>query len=103
MSTEQICLTLVAGRKIERDLLDYLSEQSDLVSGFTVSDATGHGPAVELHSAVERVKGRASRVVVRIIIDAAAARQLIARLEATFAGARLVYWATPVSMFGVVE
>ena len=59
MSVARVCLTLVAGRELRQELFDYLSEQTDLVPGFTASDAAGHGPTIRLHSAAERVKGRA--------------------------------------------
>jgi hypothetical protein len=39
MSAEFVCLTLIAGRSLRDELFDYLSEQCDLVSGFTASDA----------------------------------------------------------------
>ena len=103
MTAAHVCLTLVADRQIERELLDYLSEQTDLAAGFTASDATGHGPTVRLHSAAEQVKGRADRVLVRVILEEIAARGLVDRLEKAFAGAHLVYWSTPVSLFGVIE
>ena len=68
-----VCLTLVAGRELRAELFDYLSEQADIVPGFTASEAAGHGPEVRLHSAAERVKGRADRILVRIIMEEEAA------------------------------
>ena len=38
MSAEFVCLTLIVGRALRDELFDYLSEQRDLVSGFTASD-----------------------------------------------------------------
>jgi uncharacterized protein DUF3240 len=103
MIAARVCFTLVADRRIEQELLDYLSEQTDLVNGFTVSDVTGHGTTVRLHSITEQVKGRADRVLVRVILEEIAAPQLVDRLETAFAGAHLVYWVTPVSLYGVIE
>jgi hypothetical protein len=103
MSAAHMCLTLVAGRELRQELFDYLSEQADLVPGFTASEGSGHGPTVRLHSAVEQVKGRADRVLVRIILDDAAARRLIERLARAFAGTHLMYWMTPVAGFGVID
>lgn len=100
--TSRVCLTLVAGREIEEELFDHLWEQPDLVSGFTASDAEGHGPTARLHSAAEQVKGRADRAFVQIILDETAARQLISRLEELFAGSHLVYWTTPVLSSGAI-
>jgi len=103
MTVAHFCVTLVADRHIEQELLDYLSEQTDLLAGFTASDATGHGPTARLHSAAEQVKGRADRLLVHVILEEIAARRLVDRLGKAFAGAHLVYWAAPVSLFGVVE
>jgi hypothetical protein len=103
MTAVPVCLTLVAGREVRQELFDYLGEQTDLVPGFTASEAAGHGPTIRLHSAAERVKGRADRVLVRIILDEAGAGRLIERLRTAFAGAHLVFWTTRVGSFGVID
>ena len=103
MTAARVCLTLVAGRELRRELFDYLGEQTDLMAGFTASETSGHGPTVRLHSAVEQVKGRADRVLVWIILDDGAAGRLIERLACAFAGTHLVYWMTPVVGFGVID
>lgn len=103
MSVARVCLTLVAGRELRQELFDYLSEQTDLVPGFTASDAAGHGPTIRLHSAAERVKGRADRVMVRIILEDQAAERLIERLRTAFTGTHLMHWATPIALFGVID
>jgi hypothetical protein len=102
MTAERVCLTLVADREIRDELIDHLAEQPALVPGFTASDAEGHGPTVRLHSAAEQVKGRADRVLIRIILDDAAAAQVITRIEQAFAGSHLIYWTTPVLSFGII-
>jgi hypothetical protein len=80
-----------------------LSEQRDLVSGFTASDGAGHGPAVRLQTSAEQVKGYADEVLVRTILEKQDAARLLARLKTAFAGARLVYWIVPVMEFGVID
>ena len=102
MTTARVCLNLVAGREMEGDLFDYLNEQATLVSGFTASEAEGHGPNVSLHTTAEQVKGRADRVLVRIILDEGAAEQLIQRLDADLSGSNLIYWTTPILRFGII-
>lgn len=101
--TSHVCLMLVAGRELEAELFDYLGEQTDLVPGFTASEAAGHGPTVRLHSAVERVKGRGNRVLVRIVLEDAMAAQLLERLTTAFSGTHLTYWTSPVTRFGVID
>ena len=103
MTGESVCLTLIAARKLREELFDYLSEQRDLVSGFTASDGAGHGPAVQLQTTAEQVKGHADEVLVRTILERQDAARLLARLKRAFAGTRLVYWMTPVMDFGVID
>ena len=103
MTVQPVCLTLIAARKLREELFDYLSEQRDLVSGFTASDAAGHGPTVRLHTAAEQVKGHADEVLVRAILERQDATQLLARLKTVFAGTDLVYWIMPVMEFGALD
>ncbi len=103
MSEQLVCLTLIAARSLRQELFDYLSEQSDLTAGFTASDIAGHGPDVRLQTSAEQVKGHADELMVRIILQAEAAAQLLERLKTAFAGSRMVYWIMPVSEFGVID
>lgn len=100
---ESVCLTLVAARNLREELFDYLSEQRDLVSGFTASEVAGHGPTIRLQSITEQVKGRADEVLVRTILERQDAARLLVRLRTAFTGTRLVYWITPVAEFGVID
>jgi hypothetical protein len=103
MTTAQVCLTLIVSNAIREELFEYLSQQTELVSGFTASNAEGHGPTERLHSTTEQVKGRADRVLVRIILGASAAQRLIERMQTAFRGSHLVYWMMPVSRAGVID
>ena len=103
MSAKFVCLTLIAGRALRSELFDYLSEQRDLVSGFTASDAAGHGPDVRLQTPEERVKGHADELMVRTILPAQEAAQLLKRLKTAFVGSRIVYWIVPVLEFDVID
>jgi hypothetical protein len=103
MSDELVCLTLIVSHSLRDELFDYLGEQTDLVSGFTASDAAGHGAQVRLHSAAERVKGHADQTVVRVILSRIDADSLLGRLRHSFAGTNLVYWILPVVEFGTID
>lgn len=103
MTSATVCLVLIVPRQLRDELFDELSEQTDLVTGFTASDAAGHGPAVALHTAAERVKGHADQVVVRIILQRTDADRLLDRLRISFAGTKLVYWILPVMDFGTID
>ncbi|HLJ78362.1 MAG TPA: DUF3240 family protein [Acidobacteriaceae bacterium] len=103
MSAQLVCLTLIAARSLRQELFDYLSERSDLTSGFTASDIAGHGPGVRLHTPSEQVKGHADELMIRIILQVQDAGQLLERLKTAFAGSKIVYWIMPVSEFGVID
>jgi hypothetical protein len=103
MTTEFVCLTLIAARSLRDELFDYLGEQRDLLSGFTASDVAGHGPDVRLQTSAEQVKGHADELMVRVILLAQDAAQLLERLKTAFAGSRMFYWIMPVSQFGVID
>lgn len=103
MTAETVCLTLVAARNRRDELFDFLSEQRDLVAGFSASDCAGFGPTVRLPSAPEQVKGHADQVLVRIILQKPQAGELLSRVKTAFAGTRLVYWIVPVSEFGIMD
>jgi hypothetical protein len=103
MTSEPVCLTLIAARRFREELFDYLNEQRDLVSGFTASDGAGHGPAARLQTTGEQVKGHADEVLIRTILEKQDAARLLARLKTAFAGTRLVYWIMPVMEWGVID
>ena len=103
MSAELVCLTLIAARSFRDELFDYLNAQRDLVSGFTASDAAGHGPDVRLQTSAERVKGHDDELMVRTILQVQDAAQLVERIKVAFAGTRMIYWIMPVSEFGVID
>ena len=89
MTAEFVCLTLIAARSLRDELFDYLSEQRDLVSGFTASDAAGHGPDVRLQTSgragqrsCRRGHGADSSSSARCRAAARAAEDGIRRIEA---------------------
>jgi len=103
MIDDPVCLTLIIARQLRDELFDYLAEQADLVTGFTASDAAGHGAEIRLHTAAERVKGHADQVVVRVVLPRIDADRLLDRLRRSFAGTKLVYWILPLADFGIIN
>ena len=103
MTDQQVCLTLIVPHQLREEVFDYLAEQSDLVPGFTASHAAGHGGEVRLHTAAERVQGHADQAMVQVVLLRGDASRLLDRLQVSFAGTRLVYWATPVTDFGIID
>ncbi|WP_454648304.1 DUF3240 family protein [Bradyrhizobium liaoningense] len=103
MIDQPVSLTLIVPDQLREELLDYLAEQSDLVSGFTASYGAGHGADVRLRTPAERVKGHADQTAVQMILARSDADSLLDRLRISFAGTKLVYWSTPVTEFGTID
>ena len=93
-------LTLTAPKALEEELLDLLREQTDLASGFSVLHGYGLGAGATLVSPMERVQGRAQRVVVQLLMQQADVAALIARLSASLKSHEVAYWAVPVLTAG---
>lgn len=103
MTDQPVCLTLIVPHQLRDEVFDYLTEQSDLVPGFTASQGAGHGTEVRLLTAAERVKGRADQTVVQVVLARKDASRLLDRLRVSFAGTKLVYWTMPVTELGTID
>ncbi|QIP00177.1 DUF3240 family protein [Bradyrhizobium symbiodeficiens] len=103
MTEHPVCLTLIVPHRLREEVFDFLTEQSDLVSGFTASHGAGHGTEVRLHTAAERVKGHADQAVVQVILASSDAGRLLDRLRLSFAGTKLVYWTISVTELGTID
>ena len=103
MSDQPVCLTLIVPHQLRDEVFDYLTEQSDLVPGFTASQGAGHGTEVRLLTAAERVKGRADQTVVQVVLARKDASRLLDRLRVSFAGTKVVYWTMPVTELGTID
>ena len=103
MTDQPVCLTLIVPHQLRDEVFDYLTEQSDLVPGFTASQGAGHGTEVRLLTAAERVKGHADQTVVQVVLARKDASRLLDRLRVSFAGTKLVYWTMPVTELGTID
>ncbi|WP_407183559.1 DUF3240 family protein [Bradyrhizobium centrosematis] len=103
MTDQPVCLTLIVPHQLRDEVFDDLAEQTDLVSGFTASQGSGHGTEVRLLTAAERVKGHADQTVVQVVLARNDASRLLDRLRVSFAGTRMVYWTMPVTEFGTID
>lgn len=90
------CLTLVLPSALEEQVIDHLLRHPEWIGPFTAHAADGHGAPGAIASPVEQVRGRAHRVRIEILIDAAHARELIAHLQDELRGADLFWWLAPV-------
>lgn len=94
------CLTLVLPSALEEQVIDHLLQHPEWIGPFTAHPADGHGAPSAIASPEEQVRGRAHRVRIEILIDAAHAQDLIAHLQEDLRGADIFWWLTPVAATG---
>jgi len=93
-------LTLALPRALEEEVLDALMAHPELAVGFTVLHGQGMGAHVELASAMERVQGRARRVLVQVALSQTRLPALIDTLSVALENPRITYWVVPLLAFG---
>jgi hypothetical protein len=97
---ELVQLNLVAPDSLEDDLLDVLLAHPEWAAGFTLLRAEGHSLLTADASAQERVRGRARRVALQIVLDPEQARALLTSLGRRLPKPEVAWWLTPVLDFG---
>ena len=95
-----VLLTLIMPDDVARHVEDLLLTRPDLVPGFTVAAAEGHGSVIPLVEDAELVAGRAPRTVIRTVGPEAAKREVLALLKRELPHANIFYWMTPVIASG---
>lgn len=95
-----VLLSLTLAEDIAQEVEDLLLARPDLVHGFTVSRAEGHGSSVSLSAASELVSGHSPRMQIRMIGEEAELRGVLAMLKDELPGANLYYWLVPVIAAG---
>ena len=91
-----VLLTLIMPDDVARHVEDLLLSRPDLVPGFTVAAAEGHGAAVSLLADAELVAGHAPRTVIRTVGPEAAKREVLALIKRELPRASVFYWLVPV-------
>lgn len=101
MSEKYDCvLTLALPVALEEEVLDHLHAHPEWVSGFSVAHEEGYGSGTGLHTAMEKVRGRARRRLVTLVLAQAHAEPLVMSLREQFQSPEMAYWITPLSAFG---
>lgn len=100
MSSPDCCLTLIIPKALEENLIDLLLEHEALAGEFITGAVEGHGAHVTYQDNAERVRGRARRVQINVVLQRVQAQTLIDDLKRALPGADVVYWMTPISEFG---
>ncbi|MGB4468950.1 MAG: DUF3240 family protein [Azovibrio sp.] len=94
-------LTLIVPHELEEAVADALLAHPDLTSGFSLTEAQGHGSSVQLVEAAELVCGHVQRKRLDTVCSSQSkADAILALLRDAFAGANLYYWLTPVLAHG---
>ncbi|MFZ5483402.1 MAG: DUF3240 family protein [Pseudomonadota bacterium] len=93
-------LTLAAPRHLEDELIEQFLTHPDWAEGFTLLKAEGYSRHHESLSVQERVRGRAQRVAVQIVLAADKAEALLGHLKTCFPKRDVAWWTTPVLDFG---
>ncbi len=93
-------LTLAAPRGLEEALVDHLLAHPDWAGGFTLYRAEGHSQRLQPLTVQERVRGRADRISIQIVLTPEQAQALLAHLKRHLPKPEVAYWLTPVIAFG---
>lgn len=93
-------LTLTAPRHLEEELIEQLLAHPEWATGFTLFHTEGYSARTEAISATERVRGRAHRLTVQIVLEAEQAQALLAHLKQRLPKPDVAYWLAPVIDFG---
>ncbi len=91
-----VLLSLAMPTDVAQLLEDLLLSRPDLVQGFTSSHAEGHGSAATLVAPAELVAGHSARVIMRMVGDDEAMRELLRLIKTELPRARVYYWLVPV-------
>jgi hypothetical protein len=94
--TRDICLHLVLPQSLEETIIGELLQHPAWVGPFVTHPVDGHAAPEHITSEGERVRGRAHRVKIEILMAHDHARQLLAQLQADLPGADLSWWTSPV-------
>ncbi len=100
MNSPDCCLTLIVPKALEDNLLDALLEHETLTMEFTTFEVEGHGRNVIYQSSAEKVRGRAHRIELKIIMHHVDAQTLLRDIKQALPRADIVYYMTPVTEFG---
>ena len=93
-------LTLVLPASLEEEVLEELAAHPEWVSGFSVLHGEGFGSGAHLRTAMERVRGRAYRRLVSVLMRNEHVQPLLDALRASFASAEVTWWTSPITGFG---
>lgn len=96
-------LTLAIPVSLEDDVLNFLLQHPQWASGFSMVDADGMGQGASLLTAMEKVQGRARRILVLLAGADADLRQLVTALGREIHNRDVTWWIVPITAFGRLQ
>jgi hypothetical protein len=93
-------LTLALPASLEEEVLDHLLAHPEWVDGFSIAHQEGFGSGASLVSAMERVRGRARRSVLTVLMETAHVEPLLQGLRQAFPTPDILWWSMPVTASG---
>jgi nitrogen regulatory protein PII len=96
-------LTLVCPREIRPQLADALDAIEPPLPGYTVVDASGHGPEATLVSAAERVQGAMRSAMFILVLPKVEVQRVLDAVAQTCRRPQIAFWTEPVEDFGRLQ
>ncbi|MBY0577947.1 MAG: DUF3240 family protein [Burkholderiales bacterium] len=94
------CLTMIFQNALEEEITDFMLAHETAKKGFHSSRIDGHSHDVRLATMKEKVRGRAQKTRMDIILGEEEAQSLLLDVKAAFPDIRLTFWISPVNAFG---
>lgn len=95
----RVLLTIICPPSLERPVTDWLLEQ-DVISGFTSSQAYGHGSEPNSLTLIEQVEGRKKQFMFQIHIPSDFQDVVIEDLKQNFKETKIHFWVVPLVTSG---
>lgn len=95
-----VLLSLTLPNDVAQDVEDLLLSQSELVRGFTSSQANGHGAVIPLVAPSELVSGHSPRTQIRMVGTEENMRAVLALIKTNLPDINVFYWLVPVIEMG---
>lgn len=95
-----VLLTIVVPAQLKDELLELLQKNAELVSGFTLSRAEGHGADLAFRTIIDQVRGHEDRVRIESVMEGANIPALREKIKQGLPNSNIVCWTVPVMEFG---
>ncbi|AHB47850.1 MULTISPECIES: DUF3240 family protein [Hyphomicrobium] len=93
-------LTLIYPPTVEDHIVDLLVNAEPPLAGFTTWKADGHGQDFSMASVRERVRGRAARGVLAVVLPRSRLGTVLEEIRSRVGTPDLTYWIEPVESIG---